>query len=126
MTPLRTAAWTGRPPFTSGFAMSRRCSGDAYERSASLFFLALGLPLGLVICIGAAFGGRFGKRLGLVVLAFGLAGLPCGALSFTACRDGYGLFAWVLLMPAAGGVTCFGGASGSWHASSGKRTHLPP
>lgn len=42
MTPLRTAAWTGRPPFTSGFAMSRRCSGDAYKRSAFRFFPRLG------------------------------------------------------------------------------------
>ena len=32
-----------------------------------------------------------------------LAGLLCGGLAFTTCREGYGLLAWVLLMLMAGG-----------------------
>ncbi len=81
-----------------------------HGRSVYRFFLALGVPLVFGASIGAAFRGRSGRGLGLVTLAFGLAGLLCGGLAFTICRDGYGLFAWVLLM--AGGVACFGG--GCW------------
>ncbi len=33
-----------------------------------------------------------------------LAGLLCGGLAFTVCREGYGLLAWVLLMLMAGGA----------------------
>ena len=33
-----------------------------------------------------------------------LAGLLCGGLAFTVCREGYGLLAWVLLMLMAGGL----------------------
>ena len=73
-------------------------------------FLALGVPLVFGACIGAAFRGRFGRGLGLVTLTLGLAGLLYGALAFMTYRDGYGLFAWVLLMLMAGGVFCFGGA----------------
>ena len=40
-----------------------------------------------------------------------LAGLLCGGLAFTVCREGYGLLAWVLLMLMAG-VGCFGGGGG--------------
>lgn len=48
-----------------------------------------------------------------------LAGLLCGGLAFTTCREGYGLFAWVLLMLVAGGVACFGG--GCWLAARRER-----
>ena len=75
-----------------------------------VFFLTLGLPLVFGACIGTAYGGRAGRGLGLGALGLGLAGLLCGALAFVACRDGYGVFAWVLLMLLAGGVACFGGA----------------
>ena len=85
----------------------------------NVLFLALGVPLVFGACIGAAFRGRFGRGLGLVTLALGLAGLLCGGLAFTICRDGYGLFAWVLLMLMAGGVACFGG--GCWLAARRKR-----
>ena len=33
-----------------------------------------------------------------------LAGLLCGGLAFTLCREGYGLLAWVLLILMAGGL----------------------
>ncbi len=38
-----------------------------------------------------------------------LAGLLCGGLAFTVCREGYGLLAWVLLMLMAGGTVSEGG-----------------
>lgn len=91
-----------------------------------VFFLALGVPLVFGASIGTAFRGRSGRRFGVVTLALGLAGLLCGGLAFTICRDGYGLFAWVLLMLMAGGVACFGGCC--WLAARRKRQsgEVPP
>lgn len=80
--------------------------------------ITLGVPIILGIAAGAAFRGRFGRGLGLVAFSLGLAGLAYNALSYVQFRHD-GLFAWVILLLMAGGVTCFGGAC--WLAARGER-----
>lgn len=78
--------------------------------------IALGAPIVLGMAAGAAFRGRFGRSLGLVALGLGLAGLAYNAMSYAQFSHD-GLFAWVILLLMAGGVTCFGGAC--WLAARG-------
>lgn len=82
----------------------------AYGRSVYRFFPYLGPASRLRSLYRHRIRGTCRRGLGLGALGLGLAGLLCGALAFVACRDGYGLFAWALLMLLAGGVACFGGA----------------